>query len=201
MVRTLTEDEKNQKRAKLIELATCILEREGEAGLTARGLAKEAGISRTTPYLYFKDKEAILNGIRIETLKNLTAQFSKVAPAKSIIQMRNFGEIYTLFGMNNPALYKLVFMSEFSCNPKPVELENALADFQSLMISPMKKAYEDGLISLPPERLNLVMWSCIHGLITLSHTGLIDKEVVLPQLRQDIGFILSQGFLVGDKNP
>lgn len=200
MVRTLSEAEKAEKRTKLIKLATHILERDGEAGLTARGLAREAGISRTTPYLYFKDKQAILNGIRLASLEKITAQFQKSTEANPILQMREFGEIYTIFGLKHPELYRLIFTSDFSLKPMPDELNDALEHFQSIMFAPMVVAYDAGLLSMPPKRLNLVMWSCIHGLLTLSHSGLFENDEVLPQLRQDIGRILSQGFLVRGKN-
>lgn len=200
MTKTLTEDQKLAKRKKLIELATIILERDGEAGLTARGLAREAGISRTTPYLYFKDKEAILDGIRLATLQNLAVQFEIVKPIEPLAQMRQFGEIYTNFGLEHPQIYKLVFMSDFSLRPMSDELQNSLAHFHSLVFSPMERAYDAGLLRIPAARLNMVMWSCIHGLLTLSHTGIIDKQTVLPQLRQDMGQILSQGFLLKNKN-
>lgn len=201
MVRTLTEDQKSAKRAKLIELATIILERDGETGLTARGLAREAGISRTTPYLYFKDKQAILNGIRLATLEQITAKFKQSNESKPILQMRAFGEIYTAFGLEHPELYRLIFTSDFSLKPMPADLQNALENFQAHMFEPMVAAHKQGLLRIPPERLNLVMWSCIHGLLTLSHSGLFDNEAVLPQLRQDIGQILSQGFLTRDSKP
>lgn len=68
MARILTEDEKLAKRSKLIEFTTGILKRNDEAGLTVRGLARKAGISRTTLYLYSKDKNAISNSIRLATL-------------------------------------------------------------------------------------------------------------------------------------
>ncbi|PCI87938.1 MAG: hypothetical protein COB24_04150 [Hyphomicrobiales bacterium] len=195
MAKILTEEQKLEKRNRLIELATSILERDGEAGLTARGLAREAGISRTTPYLYFKDKEAILNGIRLQILNRIIAKFKQVDEKKPLTQMQLFGEIYTIFGLEHPELYRLVFTSDFSLRPMLPELQQALNSFQSLMMSPMQKAYDAGLIRIPPDRLNLVLWSCTHGLLSFAHSGLIDKQTVLPQLRQDIGHILSQGFL------
>ena len=196
MAKILTEDQKLEKRTKLIELATCILERDGEAGLTARGLAREAGISRTTPYLYFKDKAAILNGIRLATLQMIIKKFEQVDEKRSLTQMYKFGEIYTVFGLEHPELYRLVFTSDFSLRPMTTELEQTLKTFHSLMMSPMKNAYNEGLIRIPPERLNLVLWSCTHGLLSFAHSGFFEKEDVLSQLRQDIGHILSQGFLL-----
>lgn len=196
MAKILTEDQKLAKRTKLIELATRILERDGEAGLTARGLASEAGISRTTPYLYFKDKEAILDGIRLATLQKLIAQFETVTQVEPLAQMRQFGEVYTNFGLEHPQIYKLVFMTDFSQRPMSDELQANLNHFHSMVFSPMERAFDAGLLRIPAARLNLVMWSCIHGLLTLSHTGIIDKQTVLPQLRQDLGQVLSQGFLL-----
>lgn len=198
MVRTLTENEKTEKRAKLIELATGILERDGEAGLTARGLAQEAGISRTTPYLYFKDKAAILNGIRLATLQQIIAKFKQVDEKKPLAQMQIYGEIYTIFGLEHPELYRLVFTSDFSMRPMPIELKQVLENFHKLMMNPMQLAYDQGLVRLPPERLNLVLWSCTHGLLSFAHSGFLDKDKVLPQLRRDISKALSHGFLNKD---
>ncbi|MEQ1571629.1 MAG: TetR/AcrR family transcriptional regulator, partial [Myxococcota bacterium] len=61
--RALTEAELASERERLAALALHIVETEGQDACSLRRVAADAGISRSTPYSYFADKEALIDAV------------------------------------------------------------------------------------------------------------------------------------------
>src|ERR1700751_3254513 len=61
----------------LIDAARRILEAEGQAALSLRAVAREAGVSPAAPYHHFKDKGEPLNAVAEEGWKLLDAAMAK----------------------------------------------------------------------------------------------------------------------------
>ncbi len=186
----------------LIEAALSILEAEGVTGLTIRRLAEAAGVSRQTPYLYFKDKAALCDAMCVAGMRQLTASIAKgvaeAPPREPIEQMRLAGEAYVRFGLENPALYSLIFRpAEKAENPSDEFLTSIEENIEVTRVL-MQQAWEDGLLALPPDRLNHVFWATMHGLISLRIDGLVSEDDVFLQMLADIEFILANGFIAGE---
>lgn len=193
----LTPEQIDEKRTKLVQEAMGILERDGIASLTARYLADCADVSRSTPYLYFKDKAAIIDAVKVAGLRRLIG-----ACEKAIIgvdhygeHLRRLGEAYVDFGINHPELYQLIFMSGENDTNKSEALAETIDEYKKLTQGPMEKAYAAGVVTMPPERLNLVLWACVHGLLTLRNVGLLGDDEAFSNLRSDLEIVLAKGFL------
>lgn len=199
MNKPLTGDEITEKRTKLLDCAMSILEKEGIQALTVRRLAESAGVSRQTPYLYFKDKAALVDAMRIEGLNRLTetaqAAIAEAERQDLIEQLRLIGEAYVRFGLDNPALYKLVFTPIRPDEPPSPEHKVAIEANQNVAEARMKTAWKEGLLALPPDRLNNVFWAALHGLISLRNEGLIAEGEVFEQIRADMDYVLACGFI------
>ncbi|MDA4844070.1 TetR/AcrR family transcriptional regulator [Hoeflea poritis] len=199
MNKPLTGDEITEKRTMLLDCAMSILENEGAGALTVRRLAESAGVSRQTPYLYFKDKAALVDAMRIAGLNRLTetAQ-AAVAGAEQrdlVEQLRLIGEAYVRFGLDNPALYKLVFTPIRPDEPPTPEHKEAIEANQNVAEARMKSAWQEGLLAMPPDRLNNVFWAALHGLISLRNEGLIADGEIFEQIRADMDYVLACGFI------
>ena len=176
-----------------------ILEQDGIQALTVRRLAEAAGVSRQTPYLYFKDKAALVDAMRIAGLNRLT-EAAKTAVADAgredlIEQLRLIGEAYVRFGLDNPALYKLVFTPIRPDEPPSPEHKMAIEANQDVAEARMQIAWKEGLLALPPDRLNNVFWAAMHGLISLRNEGLIADGELFEQIRADMDRVLACGFV------
>ena len=199
MSRALSSDEIDEKRSALIDGALLILETDGLGALTMRRLAEEAGVSRQTPYLYFKDKAELIDAMRIAGLNRMTAAALNAAanaPADDYIeQLRCIGQSYTRFGVDYPAVYKLVFTPIRPDEPPSPEHQKAIEANQAVAATRMNQAAADGLLKLPPDRLNAVFWAAMHGLIMLRTEKLICDDETFEQIRDDIETTLAGGFL------
>jgi AcrR family transcriptional regulator len=90
-----------------------ILENEGPAALSLRGVAREAGVSPAAPYHHFKDKCDLLDAVAKEGWHELGAAIARArleAPdARSALT--NIGVAYVCFARENPALYRIMYKS------------------------------------------------------------------------------------------
>lgn len=204
LVKPLSDKEIEAKRGHLVAAALSILETEGVGGLTLRRLAEEAGVSRQTPYLYFKDKAALVDAMCVAGVKLLTQATSQAAsgasPSGLIEQMRMAGEAYVRFGLQNPTLYALIF-NPAQIKSKPSRaMEEAVAENNAVAAGLLQQAWDAGQIALEPDRLNTVFWASLHGLISLRNDGLISDDETFHQVMADIEFILASGFVKETKS-
>ncbi len=195
----LSTEEIDEKRDDLVEAALAILEAEGIAGLTLRRLAEEVSVSRQTPYLYFRDKAALVDAMCVAGMRRLTAATSKAVRDASrkgpIEQLRMAGESYVRFGLEHPNLYALIFKPAQTKIKLTPEMEDAVASNTAVTGSLMQRAFDDGRIALEPDRLNRVFWAAMHGLISLRNDGLVKDDQEFFQMLSDTEFILARGFL------
>ncbi|MCR9139447.1 MAG: TetR/AcrR family transcriptional regulator [Alphaproteobacteria bacterium] len=199
MAKPLSNEDIEQRRDELVAAALTILEVDGITGLTLRRLAEGTGVSRQTPYLYFKDKAALVDAMCVAGIRQLTASSSQAvleASAKGPIeQLRMAGETYVRFGLQNPNLYALIF-NPAKINAKPSDaMAEAVAENNAVSRSLMQRAWDEGRISMEPERLNNVFWAALHGLISLRHDGLICDDETFFQVLADLEQTLAVGFL------
>jgi AcrR family transcriptional regulator len=156
----------------LIEAGLALLHRDGLAGFTLRGAAREAGVSAMAPYRHFPDKDALLAAVAAAGFRQLESVLLAADEAAApVTALREQGVAYVSFAMANPALFRLMFGA---AKPKDVTLD-AIGDgaYQVLArrIASLTPAGE-----APPdeaEAATLAAWSLVHGLASLIVDGRI----------------------------
>ena len=178
-------------------IATRILAEEGFMALTLRRLATEAGISRTTPYLYFEDKADLLQKVCVRTFEYLIGLCNAAVEEEDNVldKLTAFGRVYMQFGLDNPVLYRLVFAPEHPDDEVSQEVQDIAEEYKQLSAKPMQEAYEKGYFTYPPERLNPVLWASMHGLLCLRWSGHLSEDEAYHRVREDMEMILATGFL------
>lgn len=136
-----------------------------------RMLAKELGYSATALYSYFKNKEEILAEVRAQLIDQLTQKLAStrtnhIDPAK---RLTTFIAAYTQFAKDEPAAYKLIF-----------SLEQEIADSYPPLSEAKRRLEEEfkscaghfgTLESSQPQLSSELLWSVLHGSITLQMTN------------------------------
>lgn len=165
-------------RNALIQGALKLMEKEGES-FSLRDLTKRVGVSAPALYSHFADKEALLVAVAIcgfDQLKDeLQEAIGKVSEPEQ--QFTAMGQAYVKFGMDNPALYKLMFSGEElpAQRFKFPELQDAgNRAFQALtgMLEGMQKSgfMRPGHVELDA----FTIWAHVHGLASLIITGRVE---------------------------
>ena len=98
-------------RSALVEAGLRHLESGGEAEISLRQLAREAGVSATAVYRHFPDKRALLGALAAEGLARLGAAQRQASEAAGggPDGFAATGRAYVRFALANPALFRLAF--------------------------------------------------------------------------------------------
>lgn len=155
-------------RARLIEAATALLDREGEAGVTLRALAKATGVSAMAPYRHFPDKAALLGAVAeagFARLARVLAEADRAETGKAALVAQ--GRAYFRFAQAHPALFRLMFGGNPGCTVAPGKYGEA---FTILSRRVARLAGGD------PGPATLAAWGVVHGLSTLALDGKVPAE-------------------------
>ncbi|MHB1135517.1 MAG: TetR/AcrR family transcriptional regulator [Coriobacteriia bacterium] len=95
--------------ADIIQAAAALVEEVGPEGVTMRLVAERIGYSATTIYLYFKNKEQLLN----ETVNRAYDWFADALEraqtgASAPERIRQGAHAYVAWGLSNPGMYRLM---------------------------------------------------------------------------------------------
>src|SRR5690625_4941171 len=75
---SLHEKRSEETKQLILKAASKLFSQKGFDGVTIREIAKEAGCSHTTIYIYFKDKEGLLHELSMPPLNRLYNQLETV---------------------------------------------------------------------------------------------------------------------------
>ncbi|MFS0558443.1 TetR/AcrR family transcriptional regulator [Brevibacillus sp. 179-C9.3 HS] len=118
------------KRAILTAAADLFATR-GFDTVSIREIAKAAGCSHTTLYIYFKDKEALLHQLSKEPLQSLAHQMEETLSNRSRTPeeiLREISSQFIHFCLSNRTMYTLFFMIKAS----RIDVEEPEEELQSL---------------------------------------------------------------------
>ena len=119
------EQERRELRERILAAAGEEFLEKGYDSFSLRRVAERIGYTPTTIYLYFRNKDELLR----ETVQDGFAAFDQrveetaAAHADPVARIAALGQAYIEFGLQNPALYRLMFMqrSDFYFMPRFVD--------------------------------------------------------------------------------
>ncbi len=174
MSRALSQDDLSRFKAQLCDVAERLFADHGAENVSMRQIASAMGISPMTPYRYFAGREEILAAVRIRgfeafaaALEAAYADTSGEIAAKAMAT----GEAYIAFALANANTYRLMFGLQQQGDAGEGPLGEAVARARRTL-----SVYGDNLIArgLPESRargMELLIWSTLHGAVTLELAG------------------------------
>ena len=167
-------------RNALLEAAMRILEREGEAGLGLRDLARAVGVSPAAPYRHFDSRAALLEALAVTGFQRFTRAMEDVAAANAPDLLSAMGKTYVLFALHNPALFRLMFSPQLKRDNRPGLRMAADAAFATLRRVTGGNAGSGRVAAL-------AAWARVHGLAVL----LLDGQIAI-EAGEDIEALISE---------
>ena len=155
-------------RQALLEAALIILEKEGEAGLGLRDLARAVGVSAAAPYRHFDSRAALLEALAVTGFQRFSAAMEAVASSNPADPMAAMGKTYVLFALSNANLFRLMFSPQLKKDGRPGLRMAADAAFNTLR-HVVGGDMQTGRIKA------LAAWAKVHGLSIL----LLDGQIAL----------------------
>jgi len=136
---------KDEARKKILEVATSLVLQKGYKQVNMADIAKEAGISRPTPYLYFKDKEELF----LTVLKGLLEEVGDDAEES----LRNpsvdlAGEFYDQVIERYGKRFE-IFFEVITSGDIPTQFITEVGRLHELILNRMARQIEIGIPSYP----------------------------------------------------
>jgi AcrR family transcriptional regulator len=168
-----TKERRERERAAthqlILDAAREIFVNEGDDGVTMRRLAEAIEYSPTAIYNHFEDRDAILTELSICDFAAFTQQFDLVPKdAPPLDRLRMLGRAYVMFAQEHPAQYRHLFCTTRTISPEALAAKPQ-EDAYEMLLSTVKEAIASGAYdpSHDPEVTAQILWSALHGIITL----------------------------------
>jgi AcrR family transcriptional regulator len=190
-------------RHAIVKAALEILRETQSLDFSLRELARRAGVSHNAPYKHFADKRELLAAVSAAGFEMLTKRMAREIASLGNAREQLFAMLraYIAHGIDNPALYSLMFGGYLSDPDRSrpaielVEAEKTRALLASVIVA-------GGLGRAIPENSRnerkiagavLTCWSLVHGLTLLLADGLVGPK----KKSGALGDRLVQGMLDG----
>lgn len=172
------EREKENLRQEILDAASEMFATEGYANVSMRKIADQIEYSPTTIYLYFKDKNDLLNQICEDTFGKLYAVVSNIQDeSTTALECLQQGiRAYIEFGLAHPHHYEVTFitpiMDYLGEEIHPFEGSMGERTFGFLRSQVALCVAEESLKKGDVDAMSQTVWAAMHGLTSLliSHT-------------------------------
>ncbi|MCX9009496.1 MAG: TetR/AcrR family transcriptional regulator [Candidatus Methanoperedens sp.] len=162
--------EKQKMRKLILKTAMKLFLEEGFENITIRRIAEKIEYSPATIYLYFKDKDEILYTLHNEGFEELyRRQLSTLSIKDPLQRLREQGEVYISFALENPEYYDLMFIMR---GPAKKIIEKKERDIGMRSYEFLKENVEECMEAglLPEANVDVAafsLWSHVHGIASL----------------------------------
>jgi AcrR family transcriptional regulator len=195
MPRVLSDDDVSDFRARLCEAALRRFGKEGEAGISFRKLADDLGVSATTPYRYFKDKDAIMAALRADAFDRFALAMERAydrSEGPALSRARAVLQAYIEFVQADPRAYRLMFDGDQHELRDYPDLQRASARAKATRSRHVVGMVEAGLLPADTDAamLGFVMWSQLHGAVMLHLAGKLSRETMFEIVEEATRLVL-----------
>jgi AcrR family transcriptional regulator len=193
--------EGDQLRREILDATRDLLAEKGNLELVSiRDIAGRIGVSPPSIYLHFEDKDQLGYAVCREAFENFAARLvpSFSAEGNALDRLRRLGTEYVRWGLDNAALYSVLFIGPppVSITVEEMEGDPGLVVLDGL-VGLVRSGMEEGLISgeWSPEATAWAMWAGVHGTVLLltskmewmqEHLDAAGSSVIVPSTEEMI---------------
>ncbi len=161
-------------RDALIAEGLCLLDSRDAESLSLREVARGVGVSATSVYRHFPDKQALMTALALEGLTRLGAAQRAAAEAAGggKAGFAETGRAYVRFALANPALFRLIFASPALAPQKAAGGMHSEASTLLLANAAAAAAQDGGEAGIRA----IQAWAVVHGLAMLMLDGQIPED-------------------------
>jgi len=171
-------------RALLISAARDVFLEAGPASFSLREVARRVCVSAAAVYRHFDGKDALLFAACTQGFQVFSSYLVRaLGEATPLERLLTTGDLYRLFALENPLDYRFIFMSQAEKVSPPVvkaSVPSARALPQDttfrFLVDRVRECMEAGVLAADePERIAVVIWAHVHGVVSLRLSGHLDS--------------------------
>ncbi|NIB42457.1 TetR/AcrR family transcriptional regulator [Pseudomaricurvus alkylphenolicus] len=165
-------------REALVDKALEILASDGVDNISLRSVAKAVGVSHTSTYRHFANKDGLLTAVATAGFLDLAAEIEEAYGTAATLQEQRLetAVAYCRFACANPNLYKLMFSSFLKDKDGEEALNNAMNEtFRRCEQLGRQDAEARGAGAEQQGLAGVAAWVVVHGAASLAIEGILEK--------------------------
>jgi AcrR family transcriptional regulator len=175
------QEEKERRRAEILDAAEAVVASVGWDALTMDQVARRARLSRALLYVYFTDKVDLMYGICERGLATMHQRFADAIARHrlGLDQIVGIGRAYIAFSQEFPVYFDIQSRCELrevntsEVSPNEAACQAAGSAVQVLMVGVLEAGVRDGSVRPDLDDLRVVanaLWGMTHGVVQLAST-------------------------------
>lgn len=166
---------------RIIETARELLLKNGYRNISLRKIAREVGVSATSIYLHFENKDDLIHTLMEQAIDRLNDLLEKKANREKdpIQKLEDLAHAYVNFALNNPREYQIIFLfSSDEMSRYPVEKFRKARRGYELVHAVLEEGVKQGLITEEQPRLAAyTFWAQLHGVMSVVLSKRLDTRI------------------------
>ena len=166
-----TPEQRLELRRRIRQAAEEVYVEKGLQGVSARAIAKRAGVSPGTLYLHFENLEDLMRSLWTEPVARANERLERIAKSRRdpLRRIRALLEAYVAFARENPMVYRRVILFvRPETQPSPERRPLSEFPIHALLCEAIREGQERGQIRAGnPRPMAQVLWASLHGALGL----------------------------------
>jgi AcrR family transcriptional regulator len=187
-------------REKILEASRSVLFTKGYDALSMRKIATATGVSATSIYLYFKNKDHLVHTIIEESVEELSAaiEFGASRVKGTINKFEAIIRSYVDFALSQPEKYQVIYLVKPEAMGRyPKEKFRKTRRGYALLESVIQQGIDEGIMELErPMTAAYSIWAQLHGIIDVVLNQRLDSRIKKENFIEESIDQIIQGFLV-----
>ena len=158
-----------ETEAAIIEAARDLLADGGLPAVSMRAVGQRVGVSATTIYNYFENKESLVERIvalGFQRFESYLARAIEEQPVGSMDRVAAIGSAYARFAVENVQYFRIIFTIQ-PRTPRDLDELPGRGGYDLLRQCVLEAIESGAMRATDPDVVVLYLWSVVHGLVTI----------------------------------
>lgn len=168
-------------KEQIIDAAREVLLSRGYRNFSLRKIAAEIGVSATSIYLHFENKDDLVHTLIDEAIEELNArlQASVVQGVGPLSKLNALAREYVRFALDHPREYRVIYLvSSEEMTRYPKEKFRRARKGYEIVTSVLREGVESGIITEEKPRIAAyTFWAQLHGVMSVVLSKRLDTRI------------------------
>jgi AcrR family transcriptional regulator len=187
-------------RDQILTISRRMLFEDGYRSLSMRKIAKEAGVTATSIYLYFENKDHLLHTLIEESVEDLSLfiEAEALEVSDSLVRFESIIKQYVKFGIQHPEKYEIIYQVRSDIMARyPKEKFRKARRCYELLVKAIEESVAKGVMEVDdPVIAAYSIWAQLHGIISVVLNKRLDSRIDQQEFIRESTEHVVQGFLV-----
>jgi AcrR family transcriptional regulator len=191
-------------REDILEVSRTLLVNDGFGKMSMRKIAKRAGVSATSIYLHFQNKDELLLALIESSIAKLAEALNEnlADSDDSITKLEKMAQSFVTFALENTQEYEIIYMVRPEEMPKfPKEKFQQIRKIYELLAGILSEGVSKGSLKVEDPLMSAyTLWAQLHGVASVIISQRLDTRIPSDEFVSQAVDHIIQGF-ISQKTP